>query len=788
MSQEYIKQQKALKKLSGCKLINQVTYIFGATGYGKTELVKQFLLHEEYIYFSCMENLWESEELPCATENDIQTVVIDDLHMLQNEEKRREVLEMANRDDIWLILISRSNIPLWLRETYIKRNFVLISEKDLALTKKEIYNYFEENQIVVEPDTLDFIVSRSEGNSFVVKAVAAEMANGENSTENLNSVVLKYYMEVLEDKVFLWLDSDVRDFLTKVSIVDSFTIGLAEMITGNRNVSEVLQRAEESGNFIYNRNGVYFIRSQMCMALKRRLEQKYSRKEIENLCYNAAMYYEMNNMEAKAFELYAKCNNTDKIKDMLIRNSMKCPEDGYYYEMRKYYLMLSESDIESQYLLMVAMAMLYSLIMNEEKSEYWYNKLKEYGRNTKGAEKREIIASIAYLDIAMPHRGSFNLLELIKNSYKLFHEKSISFPKFSVTSNMPSIMNGGKDFCEWSKNDREILRNAGKILASFLGKHGNSLVSLALAESFYEKGGDDYEVSSLISRGKLETESGYGEYTMLFVAAGLQARRYISKGAINEAKGIVEQFCKRTEKTEKAYKLMPNIYALQCRIALYEGDKNKVSQWMRISAPDENDFFVMERYRYLTKIRCYIAAENYGFAYDLIEMMRYYAEKCDRKYISMELGLLTAIIKYRRNSEWKTEFVETLRRISEYKFIRIISEEGAAVYPLLNEVRKEFLADEKMSDWYKRVLDETHKMSLNYPVYLKTEITEIPQLSVVATEILKMQSDGYSITQIAKMLEMTPRNVKYHAENTYKKLGVNSKTDAILTAKNLNII
>lgn len=56
-----------------------------------------------------------------------------------------------------------------------------------------------------------------------------------------------------------------------------------------------------------------------------------------------------------------------------------------------------------------------------------------------------------YLDVGLPGRGSVNILQLIKDCYTLLSEKSLS-----VTSNLPSLMNGGKDFCDWSKNDRKI--------------------------------------------------------------------------------------------------------------------------------------------------------------------------------------------------------------------------------------------------------------------------------------------------------------------------------------------
>lgn len=51
--QEYISPHKALKKIRACRSIGNVVYIYGATGYGKTELVRQFLKNKPYFYSSC---------------------------------------------------------------------------------------------------------------------------------------------------------------------------------------------------------------------------------------------------------------------------------------------------------------------------------------------------------------------------------------------------------------------------------------------------------------------------------------------------------------------------------------------------------------------------------------------------------------------------------------------------------------------------------------------------------------------------------------------------------------
>ena len=66
--------------------------------------------------------------------------------------------------------------------------------------------------------------------------------------------------------------------------------------------------------------------------------------------------------------------------------------------------MLSDEDIRSNAYLMSAMSMLYSMLLDFDKSEYWYNELKAYKNRAIGSKQREAICLIAYLDVGLPGR------------------------------------------------------------------------------------------------------------------------------------------------------------------------------------------------------------------------------------------------------------------------------------------------------------------------------------------------------------------------------------------------
>lgn len=320
-----------------------------------------------------------------------------------------------------------------------------------------------------------------------------------------------------------------------------------------------------------------------------------------------------------------------------------------------------------------------------------------------------------------------------------------------------------------------------------LGRYGKGIVGAALGESLYEKGADTYEVLTLLARAEMECAGG-GMPEMSFAIVGIKVRLYMLKGDIETAKLQLQSFEKRVQ-DDNVVQLLPNIEALKCRIALYEGDKAAVSRWMA-EAPDENqEFYILERYRYLTKVRCYISIGDEMKALDLLEKLRYYAEQYKRTYIGMEVRLLSAIARERQEIDWKPDLMSLLYEASEYKFIRLISEEGTAVSGMLRQVKQECLEDDRIDkQWFEQLLNETGEIAVRYPIYLRRQMPSELNFSENALAVLRLQAEGLSVKQIAEQIHIKPETVKYHTKENYRKLGVSSKADAVLAARNLNIL
>jgi len=58
------------------------------------------------------------------------------------------------------------------------------------------------------------------------------------------------------------------------------------------------------------------------------------------------------------------------------------------------------------------------------------------------------------------------------------------------------------------------------------------------------------------------------------------------------------------------------------------------------------------------------------------------------------------------------------------------------------------------------------------------EPVDVPDLTKRELEILRLVSEGYSNSQLAKMLWVTEQTVKFHLSNIYRKLDVSNRTEA----------
>lgn len=779
----YLRPKEAARKLKAAYEMKNAAYLYGVTGIGKTLLVREFLgrKKENYAYYSA-EKTTPDKIREAETETPHSIVVIDDLYCVSDqlfqEQYAALVERLMEREDVWLVLISRSPVPGWLLPIHVRYGFLLIGERDFYLSRSEQDVYLEKCGICLNKEEADQAWSLAKGHPVSLRMLVLEKGNIERT-------VPKMWLW-LENHVYDQWDTELQEFLMETSIVDCYTIELACMLTGRGNVEELISRAEETGNFMTHTgkggDGIWEYRWGMRESMRQRLWKKYGKERIRQLYSRAGLYYEMCGTYEKALEMYENGKEEESVLRVLTANARRNPTSGQYFELRKYYLSLPEETVKDSPTLISYMSMLQSILMNEEESERWYVCLKEYAVHHTGSERREAKSWLWYLDVGLPHRGSAGIADIFKNAGNLLNGRKLTVPEFSVTTNLPSLMNGGKDFCEWSRHDRELAASIGKTVESVLGKYGKGLVSLALAESGLEKGADNFEIMRLAEKGRLENETG-GKIELAFVAVGILAWLALLNGNAEYAKEMMETFRERAKK--EAPRMLPNIDAFLCRIALYQSRPADTEKWMGETSGETEEFCTLNRFQYLTRARIYLQAGKYEQAYGILQQLLYYAHKMKRTYIEMETSLLLAVTMYRTGQDgWKEMLQGCISQAEGYHFVRIFSREGAAALELLEDGALIWENEE----YREQVLAECRRMAKYYPGYLSQGVDWEVQLSENALKILRFQAEGLTIEEIAHRLGIKADTVKYHNRENYRKLGVRSRSEAVYEARKRKLI
>lgn len=786
MAEHYIPAEAAWHKLQLAYGLHTSVYMYGCTGYGKTTMAQQFLAGKDVLWLNghdeaaaLTEQMQSIEKYTC--------VVVDDLHVLTDQEAQDAVMRLVDSGRAWVLLIGRTEPPGWLLPLLSGMRIVVITENDLHIGPAELDAIFKAHGIALSPKEQEEFCQRTEGNVLAIGFILQKLRNGKLLNSSIFEQILVMFSEYLERYVINQWDNQLLDFLMQVSVVDHFSLALAEAITGDDQTAMMLRHAMCTGNFIGQEDGEYRIRNGLLEPLRIRALKEMGRQRVNQCRDHAARFYELHDDLPAALALYEASDNQESIRALLVRNARRNPGSGWYFEMRRYYMALDDAVICKSPVLMAAMSMLYSILMDSERSEMWYQRLRDYAAEAQGGDKREAQSQLVYLDIGLPHRGSANLISIMKAVPSVLRRSEFTLPAFSLTNNQPSLMNGSKDFCDWSKTDRLLADTIGLLVERLMGKGGVGLVDMALGESAYEKGEDHYTVLSHLTSSQSDSESR-GELEMTFASVGVQARMSVTRGNLTHALKLLDGIEQRARK-EHAHRILLNIDALRCRVHMINNDMESVRRWME-QAPDETqEFCTLERYRYMTKVRAYLASGCNLEALSLAERMIAYANKASRTYILIECDMFSAMARKRLGMDWKPAMLSALRRASAYQFVRVLSEEGAALLPLLKMVRSQYLAENGADKaWFERVVAETERMNRWYPSYQSENKADLSDFSDMALAVLRMQADGLSTKEIADELKISQRTVKYHASENYAKLGAKGVVDAVQIARSMHLL
>ena len=751
MTKNIIIKTSVQKRFDSFMAHGRVLFFSAPCGFGKTVLADALLRGRNVLRQSAADP--DCVIPPSAQDWDI--LLIDDLQFMQEEAGQQALCELIRSSpERHFVLLSRGVPPGCLTAFQYTGLMTVLEADDLLFDAGDVRRLFQLSGVNVTDSEIDGILKESLGYPLGVAITARCMSPDKPWTPEL---VARVYHEVFlyfETAIYRRFDLPVRRFLLELAPFESFDLEMARMVSGDPRAGERLDWLLRYTTMLrYDDCQRFHFWSGFRAFLLWEMEREYTEEKRKALISRGGLYYELKEDYAHALECYTSGGDHSKVSELLVRNAELHPGMGHYAEMEKYYRSLPEAEILASPSLMQGMSMLCALVMDYEGSERWYGELQKFVEHCgrQDAAGKQARGRLAWLDISLPQRGVKGLTETIPAVFRLLTNKEVALPSFSVTSALPSIMNGGKDFSEWSKKDDLLYKTLRLPVEAVLGRDSVCLADCAIAESKFEKG-EDVAGRMLSLLPQMNEIRNYGTSDMEFAVSGLLARSQLANGQPTDARRTImvlrECFAERG-----LTRFLPNMDAMLCRIDMHTGDLDAADAWYREKAPCEPTHLnVMRRYRYLTQAMVEIMQNRPDAALLTLSPMEPYIQNCARIIDGIHLNVLTAIALRRKKDErWSERLTAALDAAAEYRFIRTISVYGTAVLPLL-----EALDWDGDKAWRKRLMAAVRTQAAFYPHFLEPSLAPGEELTPTELQILhllcadKPQPDSTSIKPYIK--------------------------------------
>ena len=783
MTKNIIIKTSVQKRFDSFMMHGRVLFFSAPCGFGKTVLADALLHGQNVLRQSAADP--DCAIPPSAQDWDI--LLIDDLQFMQEEAGQQALCELIRSSpERHFVLLSRGVPPGCLTAFQYTGLMTVLEAEDLLFDAGDVRRLFQLSGVNVTDSEIDGILKESVGYPLGVAITARCMSPDKPWTPELVARVFHEVFLYFETAIYRRFDLPVRRFLLELAPFESFDLEMARMVSGDPRAGERLDWIFRYTTMLrYDDCQRFHFWSGFRAFLLWEMEREYTEEKRKALISRGGLYYELKEDYAHALECYTSGGDHSKVSELLVRNAELHPGMGHYAEMEKYYRSLPEAEILASPSLMQGMSMLCALVMDYEGSERWYGELQKFVEHCgrQDAAGKQARGRLAWLDISLPQRGVKGLTETIPAVFRLLTNKEVALPSFSVTSALPSIMNGGKDFSEWSKKDDLLYKTIRLPVEAVLGRDSVCLADCAIAESKFEKG-EDVAGRMLSLLPQMNEVRNHGTSDMEFAVSGLLARSQLANGQPTDARRTIEVlhecFVERG-----LTRFLPNMDAMLCRIDMHTGDLDAADAWYREKAPREPTHLnVMRRYQYLTQAMVELADGRPDAALLTLAPLEPYIQNCARIIDGIHLNVLTAIALRRKKDErWRERLTAALDAATEYRFIRTVSVYGTAVLPLL-----EALNWDGDKAWSKRLMAAVRMQAAFYPHFLESRLAPGEELTPTELQILHLICADKSNAEIAQIMDVKLPTAKTHVSHILDKLDVKRRAEARTAAKKLRLI
>ncbi len=774
-----------------------ILYVYAMAGCGKTTQSNVFAekFYKESRHFSAREEgfLDDVEAYIAAhRKSKLRTLLIlDDLHWLGQSDSQKRLFhilveQIRQRGKLKFLLLSRGGLPDYLVPLQVTEQLGVEDGTSLILQKEQVrellkaedkFTELEEHRLSV---LIQKILHTTRGYPIATTIYIRKLVEGEYDDIALAQLTQKDVAHYLDTYLLHEWPVPLQNSAIALSIFPTFTTQMAEVLVGE-SAKEIIAKLRNNACFLTEKVDNSYVFDPFFKTCFHEKLQELSSSIRMSLYEKGAVYYESVREFGEALRCYQGAGRTDKMAELIVYLLENADGSAFAKIASPYLESLPQEWETHDPRLLGAKVMIAAYQMRQEQARTYLARLKELAYEEKKQKGGGLVLeTYVRTVIANPCGTAEELKENISLFTSYLTSHGLKLKNILPTGNAASIINGGLDLLAFDKMKTVLYPLLKPAVELFMGDEVVGVADGAIGEILYEQNEKTRAMASLTKA--LSAANLRGVIRMQYAVTGIMSRLFLAEGQLETSLQILQDV-KEKAKACHFLELIPNIEASLTECALYDNDAISYEIWLQKSAPNEHElFYITMRYQLLTKAKVYLCLDRGMEALYIIGLLREYAGQYNRVYLGIQLDILEAIILYRRKESWQEVLTHAVEMATPYKLVRIFADEGAALYPLWQEMQWD-----AKSKYQATITDELQSMAERYPEYLKGP-RQFGSLSDKELAVLRLMAQGRNNTQIAEELFISLGTSKFHTSNVMKKLGANNRTIAVKLAQDAGIL
>ena len=774
-------------------------------------------------------------------------IVLDDYHLIDSDHVHGIVSFLVERlpSNVHLLIASRIDPPLPLARLRARDQIAEIKAADLSFAREEAAAFLKDTmRLNLSDEDVTALEERTEGWIAGLQLAALSMRDRKDIPGFVRAFSGSHrdVLDFLTEEVLEWQSEWMRSFLLETSILERLTGELCDAVTDRDHGQEMLETLERENLFVValdDERRWYRYHHLFADVLRDRLEKERS-EEVKELHLRAASWCERNGWASAAVEHALAAGDVEWAARLVEHNTQALCQRSEGATVNRWLTALPTGLVRSRPRLSLARAIwalisgrvdeIEPLLTDAERAfataDHAHEPSAEEAArglaNVPGTvamlraelarQRGDVAHTIQFAQLARTHADEGDRYLHFFSSWNLAVAKQMQGRLGEAEDELAALAAD-----PWASGRHryfavrtyytlgQVQRAQGRLsaalqtcrqgleLAAEAGRPALPAAGVAhvgIAEVSYERNQLDAALDQAMRGVALSRQLGYAQWLVTGLTALGRIREALGDqtgalGAIGEAERLVPYL---------VVDIFFPVAVQRARLLLAQGKIEDAARWCakRGLGVDDEPSYLRER-EHLVLARVLLAQDKPDQTLRLLERHFEEAQAAGRGGSEIEILALQALaLREKGERERAVSIVTQALTLAEPEgYVRTFVDDGPEMAPLLSEVlmvhqSRHLMRPDPPSAHYLRKLLAALEQAASGSMPPTPQLPE--PLSERELEVLQLIAAGKSNSRIAQELFVTAGTVKTHIRNIYRKLDAHSRTQALVRARELNLL